>query len=197
VSHRGDRLRETWLLGIAAALTCTLVVATSTASSVRREADDPALSRENGVLLASGAPFTGELVDRSPNGTLTSVFPYVDGLREGTARGWYADGSPAWVRGYVEGREEGRHEGWWENGAPRFRYAFEGGLLEGDLLEWFPDGTPYRAFHYVNGKEEGRQRMWYTDGAPRANYVIRDGRRYGLPGTKGCTGGDDSSEAGA
>lgn len=84
MSFRGDRLRETWITGIVA-LTCALVAATSATTSVRREATDPALSRGNGILLASGGPFTGEIVERWPDWSLASAVPYVEGLRDGTA----------------------------------------------------------------------------------------------------------------
>ena len=30
--------------------------------------------------------------------------------------------------------------------------------------------------------------MWQEDGTARANYVVREGRRYGLMGAKGCVG---------
>jgi antitoxin component YwqK of YwqJK toxin-antitoxin module len=53
-------------------------------------------------------------------------------------------------------------------------------------LDWFPDGTLYKQFRYEHGHESGAQRMWYVDGSVRANYVVRDGRRYGLIGAKGC-----------
>ena len=39
---------------------------------------------------------------------------------------------------------------------------------------------------YVDGKEAGAQRMWNEDGTLRANYVIKEGRRFGLLGSKPC-----------
>ena len=44
----------------------------------------------------------------------------------------------------------------------------------------------YREFTYAAGKEAGPPRMWYPDGSLRASYVVKDGRRYGLMGSKGC-----------
>jgi hypothetical protein len=40
----------------------------------------------------------------------------------------------------------------------------------------------------------GQQRMWWPDGTLRANYVVRDGRRYGLLGAKGCVSVDSTTE---
>ena len=61
-------------------------------------------------------------------------------------------------------------------------------VLSDDEKTWFADGRPYRVFHFLRGQEQGEQRMWYADGTPRAAYVVRDGRRYGVLGSKGCTG---------
>jgi antitoxin component YwqK of YwqJK toxin-antitoxin module len=60
--------------------------------------------------------------------------------------------------------------------------------LEGRAREWFANGRLYREFRYRHGQEDGAQRMWYADGTLRASCVVRDGRRWGLMGAKGCTG---------
>jgi len=108
------------------------------------------------------------------------------------ARTFHAGGIPATERRYVGGVEDGRHRGWWPNGRPRFDYTYAHGLMTGRALEWFPSGRPYRDFHYAAGHESGRQRMWFADGTLRANYEVRDGRRYGLMGSKGCVTPEDA-----
>jgi antitoxin component YwqK of YwqJK toxin-antitoxin module len=100
---------------------------------------------------------------------------------------WYANGRVAEVRRYdARGRETGEHRGWWEDGTRRFAFEYAAGLMHGRALEWFRDGRVYRDFHYEAGHEAGLQRMWFADGTLRASYVVRDGRRYGLMGAKGC-----------
>lgn len=157
--------------------------------------DDPSLVQMAGALMYEGVPFTGRLVAHHPDGSLQVATEYRDGLRDGTSQGWYANGQRSWTRSYDANREVGTHRGWWEDGGPRFVYRFEGGVLDGEALEWFPDGTMYRAFTYAAGKESGSQRMWYPDGSLRATYVVKDGRRYGLIGSKGCVT-DDEAEVG-
>jgi protein SCO1/2 len=98
----------------------------------------------------------------------------------------YSNGRLSTERRYHGDREEGRHIGWYENGAVRFSYAYHDGVMEGVAREWLPDGTLYREAHYTRGQEEGLQRMWWPDGSLRASYVVKDGRRYGLLGAKGC-----------
>ncbi len=132
--------------------------------AIVRNAQDPAIHLVRGALVVDGVPFTGELVDRYPNGQ--------------------------WIyqRSFRDGREDGVHTGWWEDGRLHFVYTYSNGVLEGEAREWYRDGSPYRVFHYVAGHETGLQQMWYADGGLRASYEVREGRRYGLPGAKGCTG---------
>ena len=47
--------------------------------------------------------------------------------------------------------------------------------------------------NYYNGKEQGSQKVWYNNGKIKSNYVVKDGRRYGLLGTKNCTNVKDTS----
>ena len=133
------------------------------------ERASPRLRRDGARLLLDGAPLTGVVVRR------------------------YADGRAAEARAYRDGVEDGVHRGWWESGAPRFAHVYHAGLMEGAAREWYADGRPYRAMHYAAGREEGSQRVWWPDGRVRASYVVRDGRRYGLMGAKGCVTGRDSS----
>lgn len=154
------------------------------------DARDTTLSRMRGVLLHDHLPFRGRIIEHDSTGAVLTSTTYRDGLRDGVADAWYADGRRSYHRVYRQGREDGEHIGWWENGVQRFSYHYRRGLIEGVAREWFRDGTPYREYHYEAGHESGSQRMWWEGGGLRANYVIRNGRRFGLPGIKGCSGLD-------
>ena len=139
--------------------------------------------------LVSFAPTRRRVVtEHDANGQLVSRVEYRDGKRDGLSEAWYPNGQLAYRRGYAQGRESGEHTGWWPDGRLHFAYHYRDGLIEGEAREWYPNGIQYRDFHYQGGHEEGNERMWYTDGKLRANYVMRDGRRFGLPGVKGCDG---------
>jgi hypothetical protein len=171
----------------AAALACAAAAPRATLDPPRTvAASDARLVRTDGVLRLAGVPFTGRVVDGVDGGR--SETPYVRGVRDGVARAWYADGRPAWVRAYRTGREDGDHAAWWPGGTPRLEEHFVRGRLEGRVREWFANGRLYRDFRYRRGQEDGAQHMWYADGTLRASYVVRDGRRWGLLGAKGCTG---------
>ena len=152
------------------------------------ERTDPELALDDGVLTRSGVAVTATVVERYDSGTPKRTEAWVDGQRDGTSVSWYENGQVNEQRSFRDGRKEGRHLGWYGDGTPRFDYVFELGLLRGQALDWYPDGTPYREFTYDAGQESGRQQMWNVDGSLRANYVVIEGRRFGLLGSKGCTG---------
>jgi len=153
------------------------------------DAADPALVRRFGVLRWHDTAFSGDVVERDSTGAQSET-EYRDGVRDGWARAWYPNGQLTYERQYRQGKEVGAHRGWWPDGREHFVYHYGDGLTEGTAREWFPSGQLYREFHYAAGHESGSERMWYADGRLRANYVVRDGRRFGLPGSKGCTGLD-------
>jgi antitoxin component YwqK of YwqJK toxin-antitoxin module len=153
---------------------------------------DASLRVVNGIWSRNGAPFTGTLTDRDPSTGERMETPIVDGRVHGTDRAWFANGQRMYERRFEQGRESGVHEGWYADGRQHFRYTYVDGVLEGRSLEWYPNGAMYRDFTYRAGHEEGPERMWFPNGTLRANYVVRSGRRFGLPGSKGCTGSDSS-----
>jgi protein SCO1/2 len=85
------------------------------------------------------------------------------------------------------------HHGAWPDGRPKFEYEYRNGLLDGVSREWFSSGALWREQHYVAGHEAGLQRMYWEDGRVRASYVMRNGRRFGLMGAKGCVTKTDRS----
>lgn len=180
---------------VAATAALALGAGPAPTGSVDREvgAADPGLARDGALLLLDGEPWTGRVVERDAEGRTLSIAAYVDGLRNGVDRGWWPDGAPRWERAYEEGLETGVHRGWWPDGTLAFERPYADGRLDGVVREWFPDGSRYREATYAAGHESGSQRMWWEDGTVRAAYVVRDGRRWGRIGSKGCVG--DAEEA--
>jgi len=109
-----------------------------------------------------------------------------------TVVGYWPSGAVAYERHYVNDREHGTEIGRWEDGSMRFVYHYRHGVMEGVAREWLRGGQLYRENHYERGQEAGQQRMWWPDGTLRSNYVVRDGRRYGLLGAKGCVASDST-----
>ena len=88
--------------------------------------------------------------------------------------------------------KNGKQIAFWDNGNKRFEYYAKNDISEGELMEWDYNGKLFHLAHYKNGQEEGVQKLWYENGKIRANYVIRNGRRFGLLGTKNCKNVSDS-----
>lgn len=151
------------------------------------DAQDAQLGYHRGVQYYAGQRFSGTIVRRDAQGNVLEQTPYVDGLKHGMVGAWYASGQRKHERPYVEGKREGVHQGWWADGTLRFSYTFVNDLHDGTANEWYPSGLLAEAFTYEAGKEEGSQQMWRPDGTIRANYVVKEGRRYGLIGSKPCT----------
>jgi len=175
------------LTGIFALALLTVAVAPHSSRSTV-ESTSARVSETNGVVLVDQQPFSGHVLEHFANGELKRDATYHDGKLQGLTRGWHDNGRLDYARTYSAGLEEGTHEGWYENGSRRFEYHFSKGLSEGISKQWYRNGKPYTLFHFANGQETGQQQMWDTEGKLRANFVIRDGRRYGLPGSAGCRG---------
>lgn len=81
---------------------------------------------------------------------------------------------------------------WWENGNKQLHYFFEADEYTGTCREWNENGLLVKQIHYLSGHEERAQQWWYDNGKIKANYIIKDGRRFGLLGTKNCINVSDS-----
>ena len=141
---------------------------------------------KRGKVLYLGEPFTGQVRTYFDDGMFKSQVDYVDGRKEGLAVKYYHDGNVAESRYYSKGKKTGTHMGWWPSGEIKFAIAYFQSLYHGRYEEWFENRTRYKLFHYNHGEEEGTQQMWKEDGSFRANYVVKNGRRFGLTGTKQC-----------
>jgi antitoxin component YwqK of YwqJK toxin-antitoxin module len=120
------------------------------------------------------------------------ISSYRNGLLHGTQLQFWENGFVKEQRFFDQGEKEGAYISWWPNGQKQFEYFFESGEYEGELKEWNSEGMLTRIMNYEKGYESGVQKWWYDSGEIKANYVIKNGRRYGLLGTKNCTNVSDS-----
>jgi antitoxin component YwqK of YwqJK toxin-antitoxin module len=153
------------------------------------ELADSSISNRQGVLFYSGKPFKGIVIDKYPNNQLALKNSYLNGLMVGKQEKWYPNGSKMEVRFYKENRKSGEHHGWWENGQIKFEYFIENDIPIKTHREWYQNGQLYSLSNYnQEGQPEGEQKMWFENGQIKSNYVIKDGRRFGFLGAKGCMG---------
>jgi antitoxin component YwqK of YwqJK toxin-antitoxin module len=164
-----------------------------TFSMVRQNKSEAKLTFENGLLVIDKKPFNGTLFTLFPATTDTAeLMSYLDGKEHGERRKFYPQKKIREKRFFKHGQKTGEYMVWWENGNEQLHYFFEADEYEGTCKEWNVEGKLVKVMNYKKGHEEGHQQWWYDNGKVKANYVIREGRRYGLLGTKNCINVSDS-----
>ncbi|MEP7324178.1 MAG: toxin-antitoxin system YwqK family antitoxin [Saprospiraceae bacterium] len=125
-------------------------------------------------------------------GDTAMIQSFLHGREHGLFKKYYKNGKPAELRQYVHGKKTGALITWWENGERQMNYQFKDDEYNGSCREWNELGMLIKEMHYKNGYEDGTQKVYSNDGKIKSNYVIKDGRRYGLLGTKHCINLKDS-----
>ena len=162
-------------------------------SGILLNKNEQSLKMVNGILNANNKPFSGTLFMLFPKTTDTAeLATYQDGKEQGEWKQFYPSKKIMEKRYFREGQKTGEYIAWWENGNTRLQYFFLADEYEGTCREWNETGLLTKVMHYKRGHEEGQQQCWYDNGKIKANYIIKDGRRYGLLGTKNCINVSDS-----
>lgn len=93
-----------------------------------------------------GEPFTGEVVERSPQGQVIALTTYFNGMEDGLSAEWYPGGERKAEGSVSYGTAVGVHEEWHRNGNTAARIEFDN---QGKLLSchrWAEDGTPVESY---------------------------------------------------
>ncbi len=148
--------------------------------------DSAKIETQRGITYINNSPFSGKLFSLYANKDTQLVRTYKDGREHGEWKEFYPGNALKESRYFDNGKKEGSYTAFWGNGAQKLEYNFYKGEYEGACKEWLADGTPIKEMNYKNGYEDGVQKAWYDNGKIKSNYVIKNGRRYGLLGTKNC-----------
>ena len=147
----------------------------------------------NGVASVNNHPFSGLIYMLYPNTIDTAeIREYLNGNENGEWRKYYAGGKLREKRSFLNGQKTGTYLVWWKNGKQQQNYVFTNDVYEGTCREWSENGLLIKEMNYSKGYEAGTQRAWWDNGKIKSNYIIKDGRRYGLLGTKNCINVSDS-----
>lgn len=148
---------------------------------------------EKGLLIIHQKPYTGKLFSLFNASTDTAeVSSYLNGREHGEWKKYHPSGKIKERRFFENGKKTGAYDAWWANGKKQLHYFFVAGEYEGTCKEWNAEGKLLKIMNYKRGYEDGLQQWWYDDGKIKANYFLKNGRRYGLLGTKNCTNVSDS-----
>lgn len=150
-------------------------------------ADNPQISFENAGVFYQGKPFSGMLfrLDSQTQDTL-KIESYLKGNRHGRWVQYFPGHVLKEFRTFERGKKTGAFVQYFPTGKKQQEYHFQNDEYQGLASEWNERGVLIREMHYVAGHEEGSQKLFYDNGQIRANYVMKDGRRFGLLGTKNC-----------
>jgi antitoxin component YwqK of YwqJK toxin-antitoxin module len=148
---------------------------------------------QNGLLLVSKQPYSGTMFTLFAGTTDTAeIENYLNGKEDGEWKKFYPSKKIKEKRYFANGQKTGEYNAWWQNGNKQLQYIFLSGEYEGTCKEWSETGILNKIMNYKAGHEDGPQQWWYDNGKIKANYIIKDGRRYGLLGTKNCINVSDS-----
>jgi hypothetical protein len=162
-------------------------------NAVMINSNSAGLKMANGILLLNAAPFTGKIFSLFASTTDTAeISAYLNGRENGEWKKYYPANQLKEKRYFTNGEKSGEYIAWWENGKPQLQYFFQKGEYNGTCREWNSNGKLTRILNFKLGHEEGLQQWWYDNGKIKANYIVRDGRRFGLLGTKNCINVSDS-----
>lgn len=115
-----------------------------------------------------------------PDGSVEKTFTYdQQGLREGPAREFYANGQPSLELTYHLDKIEGPLTMYNECGGRTELRTFKAGDLSGPYTTYYPGGQlRYRATLLAD-KVQGLEEQLYPDGTPEYSYTYADGKKQG------------------
>jgi antitoxin component YwqK of YwqJK toxin-antitoxin module len=150
-------------------------------------ADNLQISFQNSGVFYQGKPFSGKLFSLDPQTQDTlKIESYSNGNRHGNWIQYYPGHLLREFRTFEQGKKVGVFVQYFPTGKKQVVYNFQNDEYQGLAREWNESGVLIREMHYMAGHEEGSQKLFYDNGQVRANYVMKNGRRFGLLGTKNC-----------
>lgn len=164
----------------------SILMVSVVAEPMSLDSNTATLERVGGLMHFQGIPYSGIVLEHFESGVQESKTHWAEGKREGLYESWHSNGRINEQRLYIANRKEGEHRGWYSDGGLRFLLRFQEGAFHGRCEEWYPNGDKYSEFNYEFGKEIGPQKLWEPNGKIRANYVVKEGKRYGIIGSKQC-----------
>jgi antitoxin component YwqK of YwqJK toxin-antitoxin module len=95
---------------------------------------------DNAHLTYEGTPFTGEVVEKHPNGRVIAVTSYLDGREDGPSEEWYPSGELKARGSAKDGNAIGLHQEWYRNGRLSSEVQFDINGRQLAKRTWDEDG---------------------------------------------------------
>jgi antitoxin component YwqK of YwqJK toxin-antitoxin module len=120
-------------------------------------------------------PFTGIMVDRSPDGSPLLRCEISNGLLNGVCEGWYTNGQMQVREHFKNGVSHGLREKWHENGARLSQASIVEGKVTGTFQSWHDNGQLAERIEMKLGKAEGTAWAYYPSGFLKAETTVHEG----------------------
>lgn len=122
-----------------------------------------------------GKPITGEL-RRYQDNTLVRIYPMSEGLLEGTATTYYANGTPQSQKQYKKGVLNGVVREYANNGSLQTETPYINGLKEGIAKVYNENGKMLSQMIYSEGELNGEMRIYTPAGKTLYSFENEDGK---------------------
>lgn len=93
-------------------------------------------------------------------GMIRRITPYIGGLKHGIEQKFDASGNLTAEISYKNGVKDGTAAGYFPTREPAFRKRYEKGMVKGALTCYFPDGKKAAEFFYKNGVKDGTAHIY-------------------------------------
>ena len=154
--------------------------------------DKIALVSISGESFFNQLKFSGIVYRVYPNNDTLVIGKYLHGKKDGAWKNFYKNGKLKEFRNYKNGVKNGKHFGFYQNGDKQFEYDLKDNEYNGLKKVWNKNGLLIQEMNFKMGYENGSQKIWYDNGSIKSNYYVKNGRRFGLLGTKNCVNVQDS-----
>lgn len=105
------------------------------------------ITKQGDLHLLDGAPFTGTVIDKWPDGARKARFHVVEGKADGAWAEWYPDGAIRFYSEWRAGKGDGPFIYFHTNGEISERATARADIWDGVAEGWHPDGR--KAFERV------------------------------------------------
>jgi antitoxin component YwqK of YwqJK toxin-antitoxin module len=124
----------------------------------------------DGVLCRTnnGAPFTGHLVEKYPDGSLKSRATLDRGLLEGPSEGWHTNGVLQITETFHKNLSDGVRTKWYPSGAKLSETTLVRGKMQGVFHGWHENGQLAEEIMLKDDQPIGEARAWYPSGFLKA-----------------------------
>jgi hypothetical protein len=100
---------------------------------------------------------------------------YKNGLLDGRALCFRADGTLDWDVEYVQGKETGVYKEFYPDGKIKTISHLVNGVQNGKTFEYYPNGIKKNEVDYLNGKNDGIYRSFFENGKP-SMFVVSENK---------------------